>query len=64
MNEAECERLGKILYERMEHLDPSGSGPEMTPWESMSDHDREFYRAAAEAVAVAVSASKQNVEPA
>ena len=57
MDEQELERLGKILYERMEHLDPNGPDPDMTPWERLSDHDREFYRAAAESVAVAVKRS-------
>lgn len=46
--EALLSSLAKVLYSKMEHLDPTG-GP---AWENMSYADREFYVACAEAMLV------------
>jgi hypothetical protein len=35
------ERLGKLLYEEMEHLDP-GAG-DYIDWDSLTDRQRDFY---------------------
>jgi succinate dehydrogenase/fumarate reductase flavoprotein subunit len=37
------EALAKRLHDMMEHLDPTGGR-----WESIDDHDREFYRTCVE----------------
>lgn len=48
--------LGKVLYEKMEHLDP---GTEDVPWESLTVFDRDFYITCAEAVDVAARAAPE-----
>lgn len=47
----EFEHLGKVLYERMEHLDPSPD--KFVEWDALDDHKKEFYRCCAESVALA-----------
>jgi hypothetical protein len=39
--EAAALALGRILYEKMDHLDPSDTE---RPWETLKDREREFYR--------------------
>lgn len=52
--------LGKVLYEKRLHLEPGfGWEPEPGPWETLSDHEREFYCTLAEAVAVADRAAQR-----
>lgn len=46
------ERLGRVLYERMEHMDPSHESRE---WEQLTDRERELYATCAESVVVALN---------
>jgi hypothetical protein len=45
--------LGRVLFERMEHLDPSDD----REWSHLSDREREFFRLSAKAVVEAEKAS-------
>lgn len=47
MTDDQINRLGEVLYSKMEHLDPS---IDFCPWEALSEREREFYRLCAEAV--------------
>ena len=41
--------LGRVLYEKMETLDPN-SAVEMVPWDKLNERDRDFYRLCVSAV--------------
>ena len=43
--------LARVLFEKMEHLDPSPDGD--AGWEGLSDFDKEFYVTCIEAVLAA-----------
>lgn len=45
LDEMEVERLSKRLSEVMEHLDPVGKR-----WESMDEHERDYYRVCVQAI--------------
>lgn len=49
--EGRVEMLARVLFEKMEHLDPSPDGD--AGWEGLSDFDKEFYVTCIEAVLAA-----------
>jgi hypothetical protein len=59
----EFDALGKVLFEKMQHLEPGfGWDPEPGPWENLTDRERDFYCTLAEAVALADRAAQRRGE--
>jgi hypothetical protein len=42
------DRATRVLFDKMEHLDPTPEGD--FGWDGLSDYDREFYRSCAAAI--------------